>query len=85
MKILVTIDEVEAFRLGFNAPSDEIELDLDPAVFSDEERNYIAAYVREDGKFLGPSIAPASLEGFIDAVHRGIKLHWEMENDPIPF
>jgi hypothetical protein len=84
MKILVTIDEVEAFRLGFNAPSDEIELDLDPEIFTAEERNYIAAYSK-DGKFQGPFICPPDLDGFIDAVHRGIKLHWEKENDAIPF
>jgi hypothetical protein len=83
MKILATIDEVECFRLGFSTIG-EIELELDPAIFNDEERNYIAAYVKH-GKFQGPSICPPDLDGFIDAVHRGIKLHWEMENDSIPF
>jgi hypothetical protein len=79
MKILVTIDEVECFRLGFSATG-EIELELDPAIFDDEERNYIAAYVK-DGKFQSHSICPPDLDGFIDAVHRGIK----MENGEIPF
>lgn len=101
MKILVKIDEAECFRHGFDAPKiKRIELDLDPQMFKDAERDYIADNMI-DGEFQGPyneytdpriinpaieklfKIWPPDLDGFIDAVRRG--MDFNAMKDEIPF
>lgn len=99
MKIKVRINTAECFRHGINLEEETTELDLDPGMFNDEERNYIADQMidgwfgpynnRTDPEIIKPWIAerfeicPPSVEGFIEAVRRGIDA--KEPSDNIPF
>ena len=46
MKLRIKIDQAEAFRRGINAPSDEVDVEVDPAELTHEQRELISEHLR---------------------------------------
>lgn len=70
MNLLFNVDQTQALRLGINAPSSTITLDVDPAQLTDIERTVIAAVMLRghDCTRLGLQSEPESIIGQAHAI-----------------
>lgn len=69
MKLVFSVNQREALRLGVDAPHSTVVIDIDPASLSEEERVFLAERVGTDAKIDSRfSIVYPTLEGVRDAI-----------------
>jgi hypothetical protein len=76
MKILCDVNLSKCLRRGFDAPSNIVTIEIDPKALSQDERDFIADQLYNGVRFPKTreyEICPATHEGFMDAVTRGIQ------------
>ena|ERR1700730_16687107 len=82
MKILCYVNQAEAFRKGIDAPHSSVQIEVDPSVLTQAQRDFIADRLN-DGRVFGTKqswrIVEPTFEGFLAMLTK-----WMGEGDQKP-